>query len=274
MVASNFNFCLRKVLGHEGGYCNDAGDPGGPTKYGITIIDVRKYIKKNATANDVKAITLAQAETIYREKYWNVNRCNDLPSGLDYTIFDYGVNSGVGRSARVLNALLDCKSGAVINDLTLMAVKRRDVRSLIINVNSERLAFLKRLSTWRLFGNGWGRRVSEVRAVSLTLAAAPDAAASMSATSSVAPVSIPDRGSSVGLGRVPKMTAQKTATTTTATGGLLVWAIDNPEYIIFAVLAAILFGVLANFLFELWRKRDQSRVDILDFSASHSELGA
>jgi uncharacterized protein (TIGR02594 family) len=34
----------------------------------------------------------------------------------------------------------------------------------------ERLAFLRGLSTWPMFGKGWGRRVSEVRAASLMMA--------------------------------------------------------------------------------------------------------
>jgi hypothetical protein len=44
-------------------------DPGGPTNFGITIIDYRKYVKSNATAADVRAMKVEEAKRIYREKY-------------------------------------------------------------------------------------------------------------------------------------------------------------------------------------------------------------
>src|SRR5262245_3942254 len=54
--ADRFPLVFDRVLKHEGGatYTNHPADPGGPTKYGITIHDVRKYLKPGATASDVK----------------------------------------------------------------------------------------------------------------------------------------------------------------------------------------------------------------------------
>ena len=70
MSAENYDKCLAITLDFEGGYSNDPGDPGGPTKYGITIIDVRKYLNPHATAADVRALSLDDAKTIYRKHYW------------------------------------------------------------------------------------------------------------------------------------------------------------------------------------------------------------
>ena len=63
-MRENYEDSLRRLLRHEGGYTNHPSDPGGPTKYGITIHDYRKYIKKGGTAADVKAMTLDQAKGI------------------------------------------------------------------------------------------------------------------------------------------------------------------------------------------------------------------
>lgn len=46
MAADNFAEALRRVLVHEGGYSNGAGDPGGPTLYGITHIDYDAYRRR------------------------------------------------------------------------------------------------------------------------------------------------------------------------------------------------------------------------------------
>jgi lysozyme family protein len=141
----------------EGGYSNDPDDAGGPTKYGITIADVRKYIKKDATAEDVKALTEDEAKVIYKQRYWDALNCDNLPSGVDYTCFDYGVNSGIGRPKVALNKFKD-KTGA----------------DLINAINDERMDFLKGLvskkPSQQKFMKGWTARVNSVRSKSLDLA--------------------------------------------------------------------------------------------------------
>src|SRR6266403_458072 len=89
---------IKNVLANEGGYTNHPADPGGPISWGITIFDTRKYWKASATAAD-KAMPLAVAQQIYDQHFWDPQRCDDLPAGLDYSMFDYGVNSGIGRHA-------------------------------------------------------------------------------------------------------------------------------------------------------------------------------
>ncbi len=69
-MQQNYNYALQQVLKSEGGYTNDPRDPGGPTNYGITIADYRMYVKKDATASDVKNMHLSDAQTIYRSRCW------------------------------------------------------------------------------------------------------------------------------------------------------------------------------------------------------------
>jgi lysozyme family protein len=171
MAKSNYDECLRRVLRHEGGYTNHPSDPGGPTNFGITIHDYRKYVKPDATAADVRTMRLDEARRIYRTKYWDALRCNRLPPGLDYAVFDYGVNSGVGRSGKVLRRVLRLsdKSHAV-TDGVIAAMKEHTTADLVAAICDERIAFLRRLKTWPVFGAGWGRRVAEVRAAALAMA--------------------------------------------------------------------------------------------------------
>ena len=115
MSASTYDEALRRLLAHEGGYVNHPSDPGGPTNFGITLADYRRYRKPDATVADVRAMKVDEAKAIYRAKYWNAQRCDELPAGVDYSIFDYGVNSGVGRSGKVLRrvvGLSDAREGA------------------------------------------------------------------------------------------------------------------------------------------------------------------
>jgi lysozyme family protein len=177
MAVSSYDAALARLLVHEGGYTNDAADPGGPTNFGITIFDYRKYVKPDATAADVRAMKLNEAKAIYRAKYWGAQRCDELPAGVDYAVFDYGVNSGIGRSGKVLRrALKLADNSSVVNDAVIAAATAADAKAVIVAICDERLRFLQSLKTWGVFGKGWGARVAEVKAYALRLAAGVDVA--------------------------------------------------------------------------------------------------
>jgi lysozyme family protein len=171
-MQSNFERCLPLLLAHEGGYTNHPSDPGGPTNFGITIEDYRRYVKVNATPADVRKMKLDEAKIIYREKYWDAQRCDELPPGVDYAIFDYGVNSGIGRSGKVLRRTLGLPDDtSAVTDAVVAAAYAVDQKTLIVAICDERLRFLQSLKTWPVFGRGWGRRVAEVKSTALKMAA-------------------------------------------------------------------------------------------------------
>ena len=165
MAASTYDDALRRLLVHEGGYSNHPSDPGGPTNFGITIADYRKYVKPDATADDVRNMSRAtRRRRIYRKRYWDVQRCDELPAGVDYSIFDYGVNSGIGRSGKVLRRVVGLPDNtSAVTDQVLAYARVRDPKVLVAAICDERLAFLKSLRTWPVFGRGWGTRVAEVQ---------------------------------------------------------------------------------------------------------------
>ena len=171
-MQSTFETCLSLLLVHEGGYTNHPSDPGGPTNFGITIEDYRRYVKVNATAADVRRMRLDEAKIIYREKYWDAQRCDELPAGVNYAVFDYGVNSGTGRSGKVLRRTLGLPvNSSTVTDAVIAGGRVADPKILIAAICEERLRFLQALKTWPVFGTGWGRRVAEVKSTALKMAA-------------------------------------------------------------------------------------------------------
>ena len=170
MTASNYDDVLRRLLLHEGGYSNHSSDPGGPTKFGITLAVYRQTEKPGATAADVKAMTVDEAKAVYRSRYWDAQRCDELPAGVDYAVFDYGVNSGIGRSGRALQRIVGVADDGALGPVTLAAARNADPSALVNALCDERLRFLKSLKTWSVFGKGWSRRVTEVRATALAMA--------------------------------------------------------------------------------------------------------
>ena len=234
MAASTYDEALRRLLLHEGGYCNHPKDPGGPTNFGITIGDYRKYIKPGASANDVRAMRLEEAEAIYRAKYWQALRCDELPAGVDDTVFDYGVNSGVGRAGKVLRRVLGKPDDTwVVSDEVIAEVARSDPRAVIAAVNAERIAFLRGLRTWPVFGTGWERRVEDVRYFSLQIAG-------KALTGTEPPVTV----AAIGKGAIPQPRTMKAAITQGAPAaaamsvfGFMGWVYAHP--LVTVALAAV-----------------------------------
>jgi lysozyme family protein len=166
-----YELALARLLAHEGGYTNHPSDPGGPMNFGITIFDYRKYVVPGASAEDVRLMKVSEAKGIYRAKYWDSQRCDELEPGVDYAIFDYVVNSGIGRSGKVLRRCLGmADTTSQITPEVVAIANAMPAASLVAMICDERLRFLKSLKTWGVFGKGWGRRVVEVKSFALSIA--------------------------------------------------------------------------------------------------------
>lgn len=175
MVAATYDAAMVRVYADEGGFSDDKYDPGSWTNYGITIFDARMYaaefgwiVGRQVTRDDMKAMPKWFAAKVYAEKYAKPMRYNDLPAGVDYSVLDAAINSGVGRAPKWLATAL--KIGpAPIAALVKPANDNPDKVSLIQRYWNTRLAFLHSLSTWSHFGPGWGRRVANGEAAAVKM---------------------------------------------------------------------------------------------------------
>lgn len=171
MTAANWPFCLNKILASEGGKVDDPQDPGGRTNKGVTqrVYDAWRH-SIGAKPRDVYLMTDSECDAIYHGEYWTPVRGDGLPSGLDYAMVDYAVNSGVARAAMALQSLVGVAADGKIGPLTLQAVAAASTTDLIERLCANRLSFLQRLSTWPRFGAGWSNRVKAVQSAALKLA--------------------------------------------------------------------------------------------------------
>ncbi|MBV1705846.1 MAG: acetylmuramidase [Hyphomicrobiales bacterium] len=173
-MRSNFDAALALTLRWEGGYSDNPADPGGATNFGVTRATLAKVRARPVSKAEVKALTRAEAATIYRQLYWEAINAEALPGGLDCAAFDCAVNSGPGRALAYLRKV----SGAPDAAALAAAITARPPRVMIKAFTQARLAFLERLKTFHIFGRGWRARVLAVEAASLAMAAPSPSAAS------------------------------------------------------------------------------------------------
>ena len=163
MSASNFKPSLALVLAHEGGFVNHPRDPGGATNNGVTQAVYDAYRRYNGLAvRSVRYITELEIADIYHKNYWKLCRADSLPCGLDYAVFDFAVNSGVSRAVRYLQMTVKVDADGVLGVKSMAAIDgqyKRDPLGLIAHYCANRMAFLRKLRNFDVFGKGWTRRV-------------------------------------------------------------------------------------------------------------------
>ena len=159
-----FQAAVAWVIGQEGGYTNDPGDPGNwtggavgsgqcnGTNFGISAAAYPTL--------DIAGMTEAEAEAIYAEDYWTPIQGDSLPSGLALVVLDAAVNSGVSQSGVWLQVVVGATTDGNIGPATLAAVSawQGGAADLCAEVLAQRIAALGEDPDWNTFGLGWSRR--------------------------------------------------------------------------------------------------------------------
>ena len=174
-MRGNFDNAFELLMRLEGGYVNDKDDPGGETKFGIS--------KRAYPDLDIKSLTLEDAKAIYRRDYWVKLRCEDLPAGIDITVFVFGVHAGKKAAAaylqRATNEVLGkpaLKIDGIIGPQTVREVRKAPVSKLLERYNMwilwryHKVALNKNREK---FLRGWFRRaiITHTKAVEMQLTA-------------------------------------------------------------------------------------------------------
>lgn len=169
MAEKNWQYCLETILHHEGGYVNHPEDPGGETNLGVT----KRVYEEFGGTKDMKDLTVEDVEPIYKKNYWDRVKADQLPSGLDLCVFDFGVNAGTGRSAKFLQGMIGATQDGAIGPATLAKVNEfvsmEGVDGAIGEFQHRRQGYYEGLKTFATFGRGWTRRVTETTELALKM---------------------------------------------------------------------------------------------------------
>ena len=167
-MEKNYQHCLEMILHHEGGYVNHPEDPGGITNLGVTKRVYEEWVGTKVTEEKMKNLKVEDVAPIYNKNYWFRVKGNQLPSGLDLCVFDFGVNAGTGRAAKYLQKMVGATADGAIGPATLRAletyVSEVGLKGAIEQYQKDRLAYYKKLKHFKTFGKGWTRRTKETTA--------------------------------------------------------------------------------------------------------------
>jgi len=176
-MQSNWQKSVELMLQSEGGYSDDQRDSGnhlpdgrqGSTMLGVTQYNWENWIGHEVTQDQMKKLTPDDVKPFYKKKFWDVCRCDDMPSGIDYLVFDFAVNAGCGGSAKVLQRAVGVVPDGGIGPITLAAVSKYNADELIEKFSEAKEAFYRSLSNFDVYGKGWLNRVAIVKIAALSM---------------------------------------------------------------------------------------------------------
>jgi len=168
-MKQNFEQCMGWLLEHEGGFINHPSDPGGETNFGVTRAVYEQYVGRQVMNGEMEGLTHDDVYPIYKENYWDAVRADDLPSGVDWSTFDWAVNSGKSRASKALQRIVGVEADGGIGPLTLQRVAEVDPEEIIKQMHYVRDKFYRSLDTFEVFGKGWVRRNDETKHQALNL---------------------------------------------------------------------------------------------------------
>ena len=168
-MRQNFKECIARLLEHEGGFVNHPDDPGGITNHGVTKKVYEEWVEREVSEQEMRDLTHEDVAPIYKNNYWDRLRADDLPSGVDWSCFDWGVNSGTSRAAKALQRIVGVEQDGGIGPMTLQAVAEVEPTEIVEQMHHMRDKFYRDLSTFDTFGRGWIRRNDETKEQSLNL---------------------------------------------------------------------------------------------------------
>lgn len=120
---SDFKIALQKLLLLEGTYVNNASDPGGATKYGISMRFLEN-IGQHPTESTIQNLTLDEASALYKKHFWDMGNYSAISNqNVANAVFSFAVNAGPATSHKCLQRCVRAVNGTVLVDDGILGFK-------------------------------------------------------------------------------------------------------------------------------------------------------
>ena len=164
-MIENFPRSLELVLKSEGGFVNHPSDPGGMTNLGVTKKAWQLYVgwRREIDEAEMRGLTPEIVAPFYKTRYWDACKCDQLPLGIDYAVFDFAVNAGVSRASKTMQTALGTAADGIVGPATIGVAVNADPDEFLEKFSAAKEQFYRNLPTFEHFGKGWLRRVAEVK---------------------------------------------------------------------------------------------------------------
>lgn len=157
----------------EKGFTKDPRDAGNWTggHVGAGILKGTKYgvSAKSFPDLDIENLTMQDAASIARTKYWTPAGCDHLPEAVALCVFDFAYNAGVHESVKILQRALGLTEDGAFGSHTQAAATAEDPRYVVSKFTAARIDAYTQMHGWNTFGQGWRDRALHTQQKALSL---------------------------------------------------------------------------------------------------------
>lgn len=163
----DFDTAFTRLLGNEGGFTDNAKDPGNwtgaqigvgaleGTMWGVTVSVARAAGYKGA----MRDLPVSFAKALYKMKYWSPCGADQYDSAFAFQVFDAAVNHGPSTAVILLQRAVGVKADGVLGAQTMAAVRSTLPNKVGIRFIAERLRFWASIPG-NTFDDGWMNRAA------------------------------------------------------------------------------------------------------------------
>lgn len=152
----------------EGGFAKHPADPGGATKWGVTLNTYRMYYGMYRTENDLKNMTEDQWNNIFIRGFWDRALATQIVSqSVANMLVDWGWNAGMKTAIKAIQRILGTTQDGIMGPITIGFINRAEPRDLFNKLYEARKNYYKDLILRRpsmaVFYKGWMNRINDLK---------------------------------------------------------------------------------------------------------------
>lgn len=158
-----------------------SGDPGGWTKYGVSLRFLEDLPLSDADFNedgvitwlDIKALSEQESKVLFKKYFWDKAACSLMQADVAAVVFDSAVNCGRGRTVKWLQSYLRVGVDGVVGPITRAAITKQvsgfNSRAIeyILAARDEHYMRLGRKDRYAKFLDGWLARGDDLERLAL-----------------------------------------------------------------------------------------------------------
>lgn len=182
--SNRYQEIINRVLKHEGGFINHKNDPGGATKWGVSLRWLQKQSDSDLIdgdldndgdidVDDIKEVDKEDASRFYYKNWWNRHNYSSYEKPVGEKLFDMAINMGSEQAHKLLQRALNMLGedlvvdGIIEGPNTQESLTRHDAQQIVDALCDTQLDFYQSLveqdDKYAAFIEGWTKRAEAFR---------------------------------------------------------------------------------------------------------------
>lgn len=168
---ADFRKLIPFVQKWEGGFADDPDDKGGATMAGITLATFKAYCRKEGrpepTAEELRKITIADWEAIFKTMFWDVARADEIEDqNVANAVVDWIWMSGPSK-LKTVQLIVGVEADGLVGPKTIAAINGfASQRDLFYQIQQARKNACEKIvaqnPSQRKFLRGWLNRINDL----------------------------------------------------------------------------------------------------------------